>query len=138
MYNEYMDYDYMDKLASVQAYGVEPEEAYAAMEDAEAAYAEGLDKLAAIEAEYAEELEKMAFAEDLYAEAAEYIDYLDKVASCCGGGAGGATPAYAPLPESVVGEEALGRVPAKVPAVRQGEPGSAAASPLEQYAAAAR
>lgn len=77
-------YDYYTKTAAAAYSPVTAEEAYAAMADAENAYAECL--------------EKMAYAEGLYAEAA---DYLQKVAAD-----------YATTPETAFNVGIQGQIPA--------------------------
>ena len=122
--------DYMDKLASVEAYGVTPEEAYMAAE-------------AAVEL-YNDCLEKMAYAEELFTDADNYFAALEDceefekqaaeympIASSTLGALAGATAGY------VAG--------AKFPAMRNGvamagmaTAGAAAGSALNQFAGAVR
>ena len=118
--------EYMDKLAGVMESGVAPEEAYCALEDAETIYADAMDKLAAAEEMYADAMEKIAYAEELYGNAEDYLGYYEKLAT-----------EYVALPQSALNRAATAGAQ-KVRAVRAGEPGSEAVSPLEDYAAATR
>lgn len=120
--------EYLDKLASVQEYGVTPEEAYMAAESAIELYNDCLEKMAFAEELFADAdnyFLALENAEDMEKEAAEYVP----IASSTLGALAGATAGYV----------AAGKLGApRNGAVAAGAAGAAALGALGHYAASLR